>query len=403
MLSLWALSAEHVPDARLFAITAAALAVCVIWLAVAAWRHRRNVRAIPVRIHVAGTRGKSTTTRLIAAGLRAGGRRVMAKTTGTEPRLIGLDGSEAPWRRRGRASVREQMRFFAVAARAGADTAVVECMAIRPELGAASEDHLVRATTCVITNARPDHFEEIGERRDAAADAVRWAIPRNGRLFVGAEASTPALLAFAAARGTEVTVVDTADRSAFAPDRALALAVCEAHGVAAAIAGPAMDDAAADPGAFFARILALDGKTVRFANAFACNDVASLALLWTAVEDAGTPVVLLNARRDRPLRTRRFLDFLAERTPAPLLFVVGDPLAMRLAHRAGLKGDAVRRLRGRTAAVALAELAERATSGGVIWGIGNYRGFGARLVAQVNGMPASGAERTGTNPTGTTC
>ena len=84
----------HVPDARLFAIALAALAGCILWLALAAWRHRRHLRAVPVRIHVGGTRGKSTTTRLIAAGLRAGGRRVLAKTTGSQPRLILPDGSE---------------------------------------------------------------------------------------------------------------------------------------------------------------------------------------------------------------------------------------------------------------------------------------------------------------------
>src|SRR5712691_7943190 len=99
---------EHVPAARLFAIALAALAACILWLGLAAWRHRRHLRAVPVRIHVAGTRGKSTTTRLIAAGLRAGGRRVVAKTTGSQPRLILPDGSEAAWPRRGPASVREQ-------------------------------------------------------------------------------------------------------------------------------------------------------------------------------------------------------------------------------------------------------------------------------------------------------
>src|SRR5260221_12187209 len=97
----------------------------MVWLGAAAWRHRRNLRAIPVRIHVAGTRGKSTTTRLIAAGLRAGGLRVVAKTTGTEPRLIRPDGSEAAWPRRRPPSVREQTRVFAEAMRDHADAAGV--------------------------------------------------------------------------------------------------------------------------------------------------------------------------------------------------------------------------------------------------------------------------------------
>ena len=38
---------------------------------VEASNHRRIIAAIPLRIHVNGTRGKSSVTRLIAAGLRA--------------------------------------------------------------------------------------------------------------------------------------------------------------------------------------------------------------------------------------------------------------------------------------------------------------------------------------------
>jgi hypothetical protein len=43
----------------------------------------------------------------------------------------------------------------------------------------------------------------------------------------------------------------------------------------------------------------------------------------------------------------------------------------------------VRWLRGRTPAVALTELAASASSGGLIWGVGNYQGLGARLVAEL--------------------
>ena len=135
---------QHIPDARLLIIALAALATCLAYLGTAAWRHRGNLRAVPVRIHVAGTRGKSTTVRMIAAGLRASGRRVLAKTTGSEPRLILPDGSEVAWPRRGAANIREQIRLFAKAVEFGADTVVVECMAVRPEFVWASEALLVQ-------------------------------------------------------------------------------------------------------------------------------------------------------------------------------------------------------------------------------------------------------------------
>jgi gamma-polyglutamate synthase len=374
-------SGEHISDARLFVVALLALAGCILWQGTVAWRHRRTLRAIPVRIHVAGTRGKSTTTRLIAAALRASGRRVVAKTTGSEPRLILPDGRDEIWPRRGPASIREQIGFVRRAAQLGADTIVVECMAIRPEFVFASERHLVEATTTIITNTRADHLEDIGESSEASAQALAWSICANGQLVVSAEAASPSLLARAKARGTAVTIVDTAGLTPIDTDRALALAVATAHGVPAAIAKPAMDAAAPDPGSFRERTLDIEGKPVRFANAFACNDVDSLKLLWPTVATTERPVVLLNARRDRPLRTQRFLAFLAAQVPMPLLFIVGDPLAARLALRAGFGPEAVRPLRANLPDRALRELAASAPSGGVIWGVGNYQGFGAHLTA----------------------
>ena len=373
----------HVSHATLFAIAAVTLLACLLTMWLGALRHRARLRAVPVRIHVAGTRGKSTTTRLIAAGLRAGGRKVLAKTTGSEPRLILPDGSETTWARRGPAAVREQTRLFAKASRLGVDTVVVECMAIRPEFIWASEKHLVQATTAVITNVRPDHFEDIGNDANAAANAARWVVPAKGQLVVAAEAMTPDLQARSDTRGTAVNILDTAGLAPKAADRALALAVCAVHGVAAEIAGPAMDADTGDPANFFERQLIIGGKCVRFANAFACNDVSSLALLWPQHSDADVPVVLLNARPDRPLRTKRFLEFLAARNPIPVVFVVGDPLALRLARRAGFQSDTLRPLRARKVDAAMTELAAATPSGGTIWGVGNYHGFGARLIAAV--------------------
>ena len=73
--------------------------------------HQFSLSGIPIRIHVNGTRGKSSVTRLIAAGLSAGGKRTFAKTTGTAPRVIDSKGIDRIIHRLRKPSIGEQVRF----------------------------------------------------------------------------------------------------------------------------------------------------------------------------------------------------------------------------------------------------------------------------------------------------
>ena len=78
--------------------------------------HRRRLSRIPIRVHVNGTRGKTSVTRLIAAGIREAGIRCVAKTTGTVPRFILPNGREVPVYRPGGANVIEQKQAVSMAA-----------------------------------------------------------------------------------------------------------------------------------------------------------------------------------------------------------------------------------------------------------------------------------------------
>ena len=79
-----------------------------------AYRLRRDLLRIPIRIHVNGTRGKSSVTRLIAGALREKGIITCAKTTGTLPRMILPDGSEYPVFRPSGARLSEQARIVSI-------------------------------------------------------------------------------------------------------------------------------------------------------------------------------------------------------------------------------------------------------------------------------------------------
>jgi poly-gamma-glutamate synthase PgsB/CapB len=364
------------PELHLLALLLPAAAT-LLFLLVRAVRLRAALKSVPLRIHVGGTRGKSSVCRMVAAALRASGIRTVAKTTGTAPLLILPDGRVEPWRRFGPASIGEQRRFALVASRLQARATVLECMAIRPELIAASERDLVRATIAVITNIRPDHLEDTPSTAEIT-EGFLGLVPQNGVIVVGEDADSPALRDRAANRGTALVAVKTSGLSPDAANQAMARAVCEAAG----IAFTASESAGSDPGAFSITELAVHGKHLRFANAFACNDVASLDLLWK--RHAQTPhaaVALLNHRNDRPLRSLQFLDYFAALPRRPRVLLLGSTFWLRrAARRRGLDFSTVPArpwLAGRTM---LERIAERVPEGSFVWGVGNYYGRGEAIL-----------------------
>ena len=159
------------------------VAATTVLLVIGVWEYqllRRRLKRFRWRIHVNGTRGKSSVTRLIAAGLRAGGIRTFAKTTGTLPRLILPNGTEVAVPRPYGANIIEQRSVVRFAARHRADALVIECMALQPELQWLAEARLTHATHGVITNARPDHLDVMGPSEADVARALAGMMPYRG-------------------------------------------------------------------------------------------------------------------------------------------------------------------------------------------------------------------------------
>lgn len=115
------------------------LAVCLALLILEDRQVRRDRSELVHVVYVNGIRGKSTVTRMIDGGLRAGGWKVFCKTTGTVPMVIGVDGTAGLWSARGRANISEQVRVLHRAVREGAQILVIECMAVDPALQAVSQ------------------------------------------------------------------------------------------------------------------------------------------------------------------------------------------------------------------------------------------------------------------------
>ena len=260
--------------------------------------HCARLKAVPIRILVNGTRGKSTVTRLIAAGLAAAGLRVYAKTTGSAARIILPDLSEREIRKHGtakrRPSIMEHKWFVREAHRAGAQAIVAECMAIRPETIGVLETRLAHSTIGVITNVRLDHLDTMGTELESIAEALGESIPDRGKAFVGSEGIDEEIKAvlsrMAAQRGSELIFVPSAEETqalrrdflypVHAQNLALALAVCDACGVSCQIALRGMQSAKPDPGVRPTLQTTWRRHKVRVINAFAANDPQSTLEMW---------------------------------------------------------------------------------------------------------------------------
>lgn len=374
--------------------------VCFVvgWLLIERLRHHRHIRRVPVRIHVNGTRGKSSVTRLVAAGLRGGGKRVVAKTTGTLARVLLPNARELPIFRPLGANVREQVRVMRLASLFDAEVLVVECMALQPILQWLSERMFVRATHGIITNAREDHLDVMGPTGDDVARALCGMMPRKQRCFTNEHQRVKILAEAAKDRQTELIEVPKEDADALSDEDmrgfqyfehrenvALALRVCDALGVDRESALAGMRRASPDPGALIFFHLDYFGREIVFVNAFAANDPVSSAQIWELCVrrfPEHAKVCVFNCRVDRSDRSRQLGESIKTWTPPDRIIAVGTGTGFlgRAAAAAGVDVSGIVNAEGVTAMAAFERIIELCGARTLVVGLGNIGGLGLDLV-----------------------
>lgn len=351
---------------------AAVYAAFLTWESLRAKRDRRQIGHI---VHVNGTRGKSTVTRLIDAGLRAGGLRTVCKSTGTLPFLFHTDGRAEQIRRMGPANIREQLMILHTAAKEHADVLIIECMALEPELQWVCQHRMLRADIGVITNARIDHTDVMGETREEILDCMMNMLPVNGRVFTAEKELFFRLEKRAAELGSEAGLAEVREtrdtRIDFPENVALALKVCMALGADRETALSGMRNFVRDP--FALKVFC--GENLVFVNALSTNDVTSAKLVYEGVRKryGGELVILINNREDRPARALEMVRLCEELRPVKI-YLLGT-------QRQALAGYCKRRLAGVPVVVCrraeeIPFLFERKT---LMLAVGNIKAEGIRL------------------------
>jgi poly-gamma-glutamate synthase PgsB/CapB len=289
------------------------------------FRHQKRIFSIPIRIHVNGTRGKSSVTRLIGAGLRAGGISNITKVTGTFPRLILEDGTETYIHRKSAANILEQLLIVKFAAERKVQALVMECMALQPQMQTITEKKMIHSNIGVMTNVRLDHIDIMGHTLPEIAETMGRTIPKNEHFFT-AENMIPTVVKKLADRRNAVThfvdyqLVSPTDMKGFSyiehrENVALALAVCKHLGVERETALKGMHLAIPDSGVLRSYRVEAFKKYLLFYNGFAANDPDSTMMIWKIIRDEigfeGVRIVLLNTRQDRLDRARQLAEMVA--------------------------------------------------------------------------------------------
>lgn len=297
------------------------------YLWIESYEAKKNRSRLKHVIYVNGTRGKSSVTRLIYSGLKAGGYSTYAKTTGTLPMIIDTKGNEIPIKRIGSPNIKEQLNILKGAAKDKAEVLVIECMALQPELQYISQHSMVKADIGVITNVRPDHLDVMGETLNEIGESLSNTIPKEGIFFTADDNyfdffvekcnrfNTKAYLALP--NGNE-------PRFEFGENIALALAVCNELGVEKEVALEGMKNYNRDP---YALSLFRLKSGATFIGGLAINDPVSTEMVYGKIVEnmklsEKRLILLISTRQDRAYRTVQHRE-LSEKLKPSEIWLIG--------------------------------------------------------------------------------
>ncbi|MDD4012073.1 MAG: Mur ligase family protein [Sphaerochaetaceae bacterium] len=345
--------------------------------------HDRCLRSIPVRILVNGTRGKTSTARLIVSALNLSGIPAMGRTTGSEACIINSDGSIEPFVRRHGARITEAIGFARLCSSRNAKAMVVECMALGEENQKVFSQNLIKPGYVVITNSYIDHVPEIGSTREQTI----WTLSRSINPGSEVYAIDREYEAYCKAAGANFHLVSVHDYESMElkshipvhdANISLAVELGKALGIGEPVMLEALKLALPDIGldnSFITRSGAI------FIPDFAINDYECMREAIIKASGEKKLCVIYNNRSDREFRlllARRI--FLELGNGIDCVYAIGDypEKCARYFRHSNVKSSAI-------SVQDLASLIESAGEDYVFLAIGNIKGSGQLLLQSLGG------------------
>jgi poly-gamma-glutamate synthase PgsB/CapB len=284
---------------------------------------------VPLRIAVTGTRGKTSVTRRLAAVLSESGRKVLAKTTGSEAAYLLPDGTVQEIHRVGAPSIIEQKHLLRRGAKLGVDVVLAEVMSVRQENHQVEIHGILRPHVVLVTNFRVDHVEAQGKTREEVASVLALDVPPGARVLVPAGELEETFRERVREVGAELEMVPEGEAilparclpsggtGEFGPNLDLVWAAARSLGVSEDSIRDGICKAQDDVGALRSWRFAPEGADGSWilVNAFAANDPDSTLGIYdriTTAEDLPPELCtgLLSLRSDRGDRSLQWADTL---------------------------------------------------------------------------------------------
>jgi poly-gamma-glutamate synthase PgsB/CapB len=353
----------------------------------------RRISAIPLRITVTGTRGKSGVVRLLTSVLREDGKRVLGKITGSHARLLFSGEDEVPLKRGILPTILEQKNIIRIAAFSHVDCLVCEIMSIHAENRRMESQKLLKPHIVIVTNIRNDHTDAMGKTEDDIAKHFCLDIPKGATVFVPdnrhrklfdqhAEKQKGFCIAVEEA-GSRVLSKEFGEleKRHFIENLDVVYAVCSHLGIDDRTIGRGLLKVQAAE-SLQIKTVQINGKTFYCVNAFGANDPEStfevIEIIKKRIPSYTTgPVGILNLRPDREDRTLQWIKVLknAKNPPFKELFILGGH--GRIVQRTVKQGCFITMKKSEKI---MQRIADASDDGSVIVGFGNRKGPGGELV-----------------------
>lgn len=297
---------------------------------------KKSVREIPIRILVNGTRGKTTTVRILYNILISNGYTAFAKTTGDQPIEYSKSGGIKKIKRIGPVSIIENIKILKKWAKHNPQAIIMECMALHPENQRVLSEKILNPTHIALANVLRDHQEAMGVDLKSMHNTVQESLTKEA-IKILPESFKDTI------KHDDQTIFYDEIKSEI-KYKNIPQPILDKNWSLINTMGKILKvDKQLLKSCFDEEWRCIDGKirsinknkNFEFWNLFSVNDIDSFHQFVEHIKnqysDSNNLLLIFNTRSDRPLRTKSFITLLIEHFSTAQIIITGS--GRRLAKR----------------------------------------------------------------------